>query len=112
MVINWVTATSYANQNVTVDRYSIPTIDVAPLTLVPSSCKQEKEQDFSVSTIMQISQAGSPPESYYDYLPRDQRPQDCTFQKPVIKKVKARSPLSVIAHMNHADSMARAGFLD
>jgi len=85
LAINWVTATSYANQNVTVDRYSIPTIDVAPLTLV----QQRKEQDFPVSTITQTSQAGSalsPLASYYDYLPRDQRPQDCNVNKPVIEK--------------------------
>jgi len=74
MAVSWVTATSYSRQNVTVDRYSLPTMDVGPLMAIQTNCEMGKERDPRASTTMQAATFPSPMlDSIYDYIPRDQR---------------------------------------
>jgi len=84
MAINWVTSYSYPQQTVTVDRFSIPTIDVGPLTITQTDCENGKEQDHRASTTLEcMTQSRLPShvlESMYDYIPRDQRPK-CQFDE-------------------------------
>jgi hypothetical protein len=76
MALSWVTARSYSHQNVAVDRFSLPRMDVGPLMLVQTDCEQGKEEGYGVSSTMQTTLPDVPPpliESFYDYIPRDQR---------------------------------------
>ena len=74
MAVSWVTATSYSRQNVTVDRYSLPTMDVGPLMAIQPHCEMGKERNPRASTTMQAATFPSPmPDSFYDYIPHDQR---------------------------------------
>jgi len=80
MALSWVTARSYSHHNITVDRFSLPTMDVGPLMLVKSDCEQGKE---NVPTTLQTTLPDAPSpmpgapspmiQSLYDYIPRDQR---------------------------------------
>ena len=73
MAVMWVTATSYSHQNVTVDRFSLPTMDVGPLMAMQTDCEVGK-RDAQVSTTMQAATLPSPMlDSFFDYIPRDQR---------------------------------------
>ena len=76
IALSWVTAQSYSRNEVVVDRYSLPTMDVGPLAVTsPTDCERGKESEFCGSTTTHGMLQRGPlavPETLYDYIPRDQ----------------------------------------
>ena len=86
MALSWVTAGSYSQDNVILDRFSLPTMDVGPLTLAQTDLEHGKEPDYPMGGDM--GQVASLPPSFYDYIPRDQRSQSGNSRSS-IKKVRS-----------------------
>lgn len=75
IVLSWVTAGSYSQRSdIAHDRYSLPTMDVGPLTLVQTEGDLGKETNNRRSTLLATLHEGPQviPESFYDYLPHEQ----------------------------------------
>jgi hypothetical protein len=88
IALSWVTAGSYSSNNAIVrDRFSLPTMDIGPLTLAQS--EQGKESDYRGSTLLATVNDAHLPESYYDYIPRDQATVTPSRTAP-LKKVTKR----------------------
>jgi len=79
MVLSWVTSGSYSQHSVVLDRFSLPTLDVGPITLAQSEREGVKESYARGSMTLQTATLHDPtspiPESYYDYIPREQASQ-------------------------------------
>jgi hypothetical protein len=107
IALSWVTAGSYSPSNATLDRFSLPTLDVSPLTLAQTDRERGKEPHYPGTTTLQtaLHEVPSPlPESFYDYIPRDQvsQPQLPQPQRPRIdvSKVKVTTPSGNTADIN------------
>jgi len=79
IVLSWVTSGSYSQNSVVLDRFSLPTLDVGPITLAQTDTERAKSP-FSRGTITlqsaTLQDTTSPlPESFYDYIPREQTSQ-------------------------------------
>jgi hypothetical protein len=113
MALSWVTARSYSHQNVPVDRFSLPTMDVGPLMLMQNDREQGKEQGYPESSTMQTTLPDVPSpliQSFYDYIPRDQRSEnDAAASETGPRQVESRFILSVTADVN---TTGRAGLED
>ena len=95
IALSWVTRGSYSSSGVTLDRFSLPTLDVGPLTLAQTDCERGKVPDYNETVTPQTTLRDVPsplplPESFYDYLPRDQvsQPQPQS-PRTNVSKVKA-----------------------
>jgi hypothetical protein len=69
IALSWVTAGSLPHNTITLDRFSLPTMDVGPLTQVQTEDKEPR----SIAQMTLPPDASLPlPESFYDYIPRNQ----------------------------------------
>jgi len=78
LALAWVTSStssSCSHSSITLDRFSLPTMDVGALAFARSDYEQGNEPSCLGTSTMQMTLPSPLPASFYDYLPRDQVPQ-------------------------------------